>query len=75
MRVVNPFNHVAGCYLALGRLDEAEATVRDGFALIGDNTPMSGYLWNTLAEITQARAAQYRKRAEESVPPESCSIG
>lgn len=72
---VSPFNHVAGCYLALGRLDEAEATIKDGFALIGDNTPMSGYLWNTLAEITQARAAQYRKRAEELVPPEGCSIG
>lgn len=72
---VNPFNHVAGCYLALGRLDEAEATVKEGFALLGDDTPMSGYLWNTLAEITQARAAQYRKRAEELVPAESCSIG
>ncbi len=71
----NPFNHVAGCYLALGRLDEAEATVRDCFALLGDNTPRSGYLWNTLAEITKARADQYRKRAEELVPPNSCSIG
>lgn len=71
----NPFNHVAGAYLALGRLDEAEATVRDCFALLGDNTPRSGYLWNTLAEITKARAEQYRKRAEELVPPDSCSIG
>jgi tetratricopeptide (TPR) repeat protein len=71
----NPFNHVAGCYLALGRLDEAEATVRESFALLGDNTPSSGYLWNTLSSITQARAEQYRKRAEELVPPDSCSIG
>lgn len=71
----NSFNHVAGCYLALGRLDEAEATVRDCFALLGDNKPSSGYLWNTLAEITKARAEQYRKRAEELVPPNSCSIG
>ena len=72
---VAPFNHVAGCYLALGRLDEAEATIRDGFALIGDKTPGSGYLWNTLSEITKARAEQYRKRAEELIPPDSCSIG
>lgn len=71
----NPFNHVAGAYLALGRLDEAEATVREAFALLGDDTPHSGYLWNTLAEITKARAVQYRKRAEELVPAESCSIG
>lgn len=71
----NSFNHVAGTYLALGRLDEAEATVREGFALLGDNTPYSGYLWNTLAKITAARAEQYRKRAEELVPPDSCSIG
>lgn len=71
----NPFNHVAGAYLALGRLDEAEATVKESFALLGDNTPRSGYLWNTLAEITRARAEQYRKRAEELVPPDSCSIG
>lgn len=71
----NPFNHVAGAYLALGRLDEAEATVKECFALLGDNTPRSGYLWNTLAEITRARAQQYRKRAEELVPPDSCSIG
>lgn len=72
---VSPFNHVAGCYLMLGRLDEAEATIRDGFAHIGDDTPNSGYLWGTLAKITEARAKQYRKRAEELVPPESCSIG
>lgn len=72
---VAPFNHVAGCYLKLGRLDEAEATIRDGFAHIGDDTPNSGYLWNTLAEITKARAATYRKRAEELIPPDSCSIG
>jgi hypothetical protein len=71
----NSFNHVAGCYLALGRLDEAEATVRDCFALLGDDKPNAGYLWNTLAEITTARAKQYRKRAEELVPPNSCSIG
>lgn len=71
----NPFNHVAGAYLALGRLDEAEATVKECFALLGDNTPRSGYLWNTLADITRARAEQYRKRAEELVPPDSCSIG
>jgi len=71
----NSFNHVAGCYLALGRLDEAEATVRECFALLGDDKPNAGYLWNTLAEITTARAKQYRKRAEELVPPNSCSIG
>ncbi len=71
---VSPWNHVAGCYLALGRLDEAEATIRDGFGHCGDSTPMSGYLWNTLANITQARAEQYRKRAEVLVPPNSCSI-
>ncbi len=72
---VAPFNHVAGCYFKLGRLDEAEATIKDGFALIGDDTPMSGYLWDTLADITTARADQYRKRAQELVPPDSCSIG
>ncbi len=72
---VSPWNHVAGCYLKLGRLDDAEATIRDGFVHCGDNTPMSGYLWNTPAEITKARAAQYRQRAEELVPAESCSIG
>ncbi len=72
---VTPWNHVSSCYLKLGRLDEAEATIRDGFMHCGDNTPMSGYLWNTLAEITKARAVQYRKRAEELVPAASCSIG
>lgn len=69
------FNHVAGCYLALGRLDEAEATVRECFELLGDDKPNSGYLWNALADITTARAKKYRKRAEELVPPDSCSIG
>lgn len=78
---VAPFNHVAGCYLQLGRLDEAEATIRDGFARIGDSSESAGYLWSTLSKIAEARgeqhrqlAEQYRQRAEELLPPESCSL-
>lgn len=69
------WNHVAGCYLALARLDEAEAVVQDGFARFGDATPNSAYLWGTLARIHEARAAQCMERARELAPPQSCAIG
>lgn len=72
---VAAWNHVAGAYLALGRLDEAEATIKDGLLHIGEDTPNAGYLWATLADVLEARAAKLRTRAKELLPPESCSIG
>jgi len=71
---VAAWNHVAGCYLALGRLNEAESVVREGFARLGDNTPGSAYLWETLAQIYSARAEEFHRKARELAPPNSCAV-
>jgi len=71
---VAAWNHVARCYLALGRLDEAESVVREGFARMGDNTPRSAYLWSTLAGIYSARAQAFHCKAKELAPPDSCAV-
>lgn len=71
---VAAWNHVAGCYVSLNRLDEAEATIRDGFSRLGENTPQCYCLWDTLAEVFEARAKQFRKKAVDLAPPQSCLI-
>lgn len=69
---VGAWTHAAGCYLALGRLDEAEAVIKDGLDLLGSE-PHSGYLWGLQARVHEARAQQCREKAEAILPAAHCT--
>jgi len=70
---VHAWSHVAGCYLALGKLSEAEAVIADGLERFSTD-PNRGYLWGLQARVHEARATICRQTAEEILPVQHCSI-
>lgn len=66
--------HVAGTYLAMGRLDEADATIDEGLALFGTETESASYFYSYRAEVLRARATLFDAKAQELAPPNACRI-
>jgi tetratricopeptide (TPR) repeat protein len=59
------WNHYAGYCRRLGRLDEAEKTLKRGLSVLGEKSSDAGYLIDTLAAVYEDRATQLRARARK----------
>ena len=86
---VHAWTHPAALYVELGKLDDAEALIKDGLERNGADSPDCAYLYEIWSDVHNARAKTLREQAaaleaqavalhEKAVamqPADSCPIG
>lgn len=68
------WNHLAGTYHQLGRLDDAEQLLKRALSIVKENNPDRAYLLSSLAGVYESRAQQLREQAEKIAAPNCCAV-